>query len=237
MDVLDLDWSFVNLSMLASASVDNMIHIWNCCPANPVGDTGHRGPSTVATLPTHTRSILPPFKVLGGHISYVKGVSFDPIGRYLASAGGDNMVIIWDCDSWEPLHLLDGPLKNSLDRTIFRRLSWAPDGGSLCVTAAMKSSKPVGMVLKRGSWESVADLVGHESPSVCCKFCPTVLTSYSESVADVVGFTGNREMTSSSPSCCVVLGDQEGLVGGLIVKCLKYFNICDFTSSTIAWNR
>ena len=60
----------------------------------------------------------------------------------------------------------------------FRRVSWAPDGNSLCITGGTKSSKPVGMVLLRGSWVCAADLVGHEAPSVCCRFCPYVLAPY-----------------------------------------------------------
>ena len=59
-----------------------------------------------------------------------------------------------------------------------RRVSWAPDGNSLCITGGTKSSKPVGMILLRGSWVCAADLVGHEAPSVCCRFCPYVLAPY-----------------------------------------------------------
>jgi WD40 repeat protein len=173
MDVLDLDWS--SSGLLASASIDNNILLWdfrmhisggNRAPAN----NGLFGaPAVVAS------TLMAPMKVLVGHHSFVKGVSFDPVGRYLASCGADNIIIIWDVDSWSALHRLDGPLRAAPDRTIFRRMSWAPDGSSLCITAATKSAKPVGMVLKRTTWESVADLVGHDAPSICCKFCPDVL--------------------------------------------------------------
>lgn len=166
MDVLDICWS--PRGILASASVDNKIMIWDF--RSQMSSMGLSG--------TYSSPMISPTHILEGHRSFVKGISFDPIGRYLASSGGDNLIILWDCDSWIQLYCLDGPLKNSPDRTIFRRISWAPDGSSLCITAATKSSKPVGMVLKRGSWICIADLVGHDELSVCCKFCPYVLCPY-----------------------------------------------------------
>jgi WD40 repeat protein len=81
MDVLDLDWS-VN-GVVASASVDNTINIWN-----PLDSS--RG---------NKLSAISPFKVLEGHKAFVKGICFDPVGRYLVSSGADNLVIIWDCEN------------------------------------------------------------------------------------------------------------------------------------------
>ena len=132
---------------------------------------------------------------------------------------------------------------------------------------SLQSSKPVGMVLKRGSWESVADLVGHSTSSLCCKFCPVVLSSSSSnsssgsndssgsssssgsgsgsassSSSSSSGTSGNSSSAGASagtsagpsggraskkgaygsggpgtrasgaPSCCVALGDQQGVV-------------------------
>ena len=98
--------------------------------------------------------MLTPVQTLTKHSSFVKGISFDPIGKYLASCGSDNMVIIWDCDNWSEVQSLSEPMEGIADRSIFRRMSWAPDGSSLCISSATKSSKPVGMVLRRGTWES-----------------------------------------------------------------------------------
>ena len=196
MDVLDLAWS--PRGLLASGSVDNNIHVWDC--RTQLMASGTAAMTTSTTFGGGSGGVVSPHRVLSGHISFVKGVAFDPLGRYLASAGGDNVVIIWDCDTWAPVVALDGPLRHSEDRTLFRRLSWAPDGSSLCVTCATKASKPVGMVLKRGSWESVADLVGHSTNSVCCRFCPAVVSSTS---------SGRK---GPGPSCCVAMGDQQGLV-------------------------
>jgi hypothetical protein len=52
--------------------------------------------------------------------------------------------------------------------------SWAPDGGSLCVTAAHEYGKPIALLLSRTSWAKVVDLVGHPSQLVACRFNPIV---------------------------------------------------------------
>ena len=133
MDVLDLDWSPTNV--IASASIDNKILLWD------LNDND-------------TRPVRTPTKILSEHKSFVKGLTFDPIGKFLVSCGSDNLVIIWDCEAnYSIVRVLDGPLKNSADSTMFRRASWSPDGQSLCITAALKADKPVGMVLKRGTWQ------------------------------------------------------------------------------------
>ena len=127
MDVLDISWSLRGI--LASASIDNKIMIWNCksqmAAISGTGSGSGSGPgSGSGSGPgsgTYTSSaLISPSHILEGHKSFVKGVSFDPIGRYLASAGGDNIIILWDCDTWQLLHSLDGPCRDSPDRSIFR---------------------------------------------------------------------------------------------------------------------
>jgi hypothetical protein len=184
MDVLDIDWSASGL--LASASIDNNILIWDI-------------PSALKS----SLRVLAPLKQLHRHTSFVKGVQFDPFGIFLASASADNTIIIWNCETWKAEHILEDPLRDSADRSIFRRLSWAPDGGSLCVTCATKGGKPVGMVLKRDTWASVADLVGHNAPTTCCRFNPHPMKI---SAAD----DGSDE--SLFTACTVALGDQQGVI-------------------------
>jgi len=69
MDVLDLDWQPLVVDhhssyTLASTSIDNnLIIIWTrSCPDD---------------------SLVSPSKILKGHDSYVKGLAFDPLGRYV----------------------------------------------------------------------------------------------------------------------------------------------------------
>ena len=179
MDVLDCSWS--PRQVLASGSIDNKVLIW--------GDFEQAAFTSVVKAPLHT---------LDAHKSFVKGVAFDPTGKYLASCCADNFVIIWDALDWKMVIRLDDPMKDSPDRAIYRRMCWAPDGNSLCLSSAFKSQKPIGMVIKRGSWESVADLVGHEAQSTSCRFFPNVLTAPNQ---------GRR-----IPLCTLALGDQAGVV-------------------------
>lgn len=170
MDVLDLDWAPNGL--LASGSVDNLIMIWN-----------------VGYALLNNKAIISPYRILSGHYSFVKGVSFDPIGQYLVSCGADNLVLVWNCepiegvkkgskksaDDWSVVKELSAPMKNCSDKGMYRRIHWSADGQTVCVSSCVKSGKPVGMVLKRDTWETAADLVGHAATTASCRYCPYVL--------------------------------------------------------------
>jgi protein HIRA/HIR1 len=70
MDVLDICWS--SRGILASASIDNNIMIWDL----------RSQIDSVAQGNTYSPALISPYRVLSGHMSFVKGVAFDPIGRY-----------------------------------------------------------------------------------------------------------------------------------------------------------
>jgi WD40 repeat protein len=184
-DVLDLDWSVDG--HIASASVDNNVIIWDCSVLRGGVDS-------------NSRLTLAPMKILQAHKSFVKGVAFDPVGHYLISCSEDGTLVILDCDTWKEISRIEGRFQSS-DRSIFSRMSWAPDGNSFCVSSGRKSSKPVGSVLKRDTWLSVADLVGHDKESMCCRFLPCLLNTELEPSDDV------RE-----PACVVAIGDLDGKV-------------------------
>lgn len=190
MDVLDVAWSVSNL--LASASIDNSILIWDVPPAH--------GAISGPSVSVPTGGMLSPIRILNGHSSFVKGVSFDPIGRHLASCGADNKLLLWNTESWQIIQSITEPLNDSVDMTMFRRLDWAPDGGSLCLTSSVKNSKPIGMVIARSSWEQAADLVGHDAPTTCSRFFGNVM--------EIDGRGGSQ----TSAACVVALGDQHGLL-------------------------
>lgn len=208
MDVLDLDWSASGI--LASASIDNRVLIW---------DLGFQHASSLQTMGGGKGSLLPsivaPIKVLSGHQSFVRGVSFDPIMKYLATYGADNTLILWDTETWTESHRATEPLKEISDRVLFTRLSWAPDGASLCVTSSFKSTKPISAVLKRDSWQSVADLVGHRVETMSCRFLPCIINHSSptngkqhEKSTDVSSESGSSQ-SRTVPSCFVAVGDLE----------------------------
>lgn len=206
MDILDLDWLAGPTDhgyTLASASVDNSIKVWHFLPAPNAAPVGHVSAPAYASNASASSTLISPRQSLNGHTSYVRGLAYDPIGRYLISSGSDNRIIVWDIENdYSILRVLEEPLRNSPDNGIYRRISWSPDGQSVCVTSATKSTKPVGMVLKRGTWESVADLVGHSFSSISTKFYGHVLQPHNV----------NNGAKNGPASCAVALGDQNGVV-------------------------
>ena len=209
MDVLDLSWSpsmsTSPYSHLASASIDNRVIIWN--PYDLLQEGNSRG-------------TLHPFKILSGHQSFVKGVSFDPLGKYLASCGVDNLLLIWSCADWTLIHRDELSLASAPDGTLFRRLDWAPDGAGCCVVGGVNCGKSVARVLKRMTWSSVASFVGHETQTACCRFCVSMLqvpcldTSEGATVdtqnADITGSAAHPP--GSLHRHVIALGDNEGQV-------------------------
>lgn len=190
MDVLDLDWS--QSGLLASGSIDNSVLIWD-----------------VMTNIESSQRVITALRQLNRHSSFVKGVQFDPFGIFLASSSADNTIIIWNCENWTVETTLHDPLRDSQDRSIFRRLSWTPDGGSLCVTCALKEGKPIGMVFQRDTWKSVADLVGHNTLTTCCRFNPHPIKL---EVNNNDSSNNNNGNDIKSTGFTVALGDQHGVV-------------------------
>ncbi|KAL1347113.1 hypothetical protein HN51_020627 [Arachis hypogaea] len=143
-DVVDLNWS-PDDSTLASASLDNTIHIWNMS-------------NGICTA------------VLRGHSSLVKGVAWDPIGSFIASQSDDKTVIIWRTSDWSLAHRTDGHWAKSLGSTFFRRLGWSPCGHFITTTHGFQKPRHSAPVLERGEWSATFDFLGHNAPVIVVKF-------------------------------------------------------------------
>ncbi|KAJ0241652.1 Protein HIRA [Hirschfeldia incana] len=131
--------------MLASGSLDNTVHIWNM-------RTG------ICTT------------VLRGHLSLVKGVTWDPIGSFLASQSDDKTVIIWRTSDWSMAHRTVGHWEKSLGTTFFRRLGWSPCGHFITTTHGYQKPRHSAPVLERGEWSAAFDFLGHNAPIIVVKF-------------------------------------------------------------------
>jgi protein HIRA/HIR1 len=77
--------------MIASCSLDNTVRIWRIAPG----------------------SIHTPI-VLTEHTSLVKGVSWDPIGSFLASQSDDKSVIVWSTTDWSVVARVKGPYEKTV---------------------------------------------------------------------------------------------------------------------------
>lgn len=143
-DVLDLEWS-TDGAYLVSGSVDNSCIIWDVNKGS-----------------VH--------QILDGHLHYVQGVSWDPLGHYVASLSSDRTCrvyvnkpqskhkgfekINYVCQhvlTKAELQMLDNPKSSSAkthlfhDETLpsfFRRLQWSPDGSFLLVPAGTHKYSP-----------------------------------------------------------------------------------------------
>ncbi|KXT04218.1 hypothetical protein AC578_79 [Pseudocercospora eumusae] len=118
--VLDTDWSPFDDSIIASASDDGKVFLWQV-PDNFTLRTD-------ADEPEHVK----PVGKLSGHSRKVGHVLFNPAAEnVLASASGDYTVKIWDLE--------DGKAKLTLNGSdIFTSLSWSADGSMLVTTSRDK---------------------------------------------------------------------------------------------------
>lgn len=113
--VLDLDWNPFNDNLLASASEDCYIKIWN------VPDGGL------------TEHMTEPVQALQGHRRKVGGVRFHPCAsNILASTSQDYTLKLWDIEKGETTVTLDGPTD------IIQSIAWNYDGSRIAATCKDK---------------------------------------------------------------------------------------------------
>uniref|UniRef100_A0A1D1YI46 Protein HIRA n=1 Tax=Anthurium amnicola TaxID=1678845 RepID=A0A1D1YI46_9ARAE len=108
--------------------------------------------------------------VLRGHSSLVKGVTWDPIGSFIASQSDDKTVIIWRTADWSLAHRAEGHWSKSVGSTFFRRLGWSPCGHFITTTHGFQKPRHSAPVLERGEWSATFDFLGHNAPVVVVKF-------------------------------------------------------------------
>ncbi len=76
--------------------------------------------------------------------SPVKGVAWDPVGKYLASAGDDRALLVWRTADWGLEARVTKPFRETAKQeTMFRRIAWSPGGDTVVATNASTSKKCV----------------------------------------------------------------------------------------------
>ena len=172
-NVVDLAWCLDD-TMVASCSLDNTVRIWDAV----------RG-----TLIT----------VLQEHTSFVKGVVWDPVGKYIASQSDDRSVVVRTVEGWETVSHVKEPFERAVWNTFSTRLDWCPDGSHITAVNAYNKPKNTAAVLMRGSWKRENDYVGHKGPVVAARFNPRLFR--------VKDDDGNKYVAS-----CTALGAQDKMV-------------------------
>ncbi|KAI3438112.1 hypothetical protein D9Q98_000553 [Chlorella vulgaris] len=148
-NVVDLGWS-PDDSLLASASLDNMVHIWDA-------GSGH-----------HLRT-------LDYHTSFVKGLAWDPVGTYLATQSEDKSVVIWRCDDWSVVECIKARYARLVTSTFSTRMSWSPDGTYLATGNCYQGACHAAVIIPRGHWNEQQQhmlISGHQGCVVSVGFNP-----------------------------------------------------------------
>lgn len=167
-NVVDLSWS-PDGSLLATASIDNSVIVWDTTTGKPV-------------------------KTITHHTSFVKGVAFDPVGTYLATFSDDESVVIWKRDDWSIVGVITHPFRQMVTTTFALRLSWSPDGQYIMAGNSNQGSTHVAVAVPRGKWgdrEEYLLICGHRGPVVSPAFSPKLYH-----VPPLGGGKASEELTS-----------------------------------------
>ncbi|NXG48369.1 CORO6 protein, partial [Psilopogon haemacephalus] len=114
--VLDIDWCPHNDNVIASASEDTTVMVWQIPDYVPV------------------RNITEPVVTLEGHSKRVSIISWHPTARnVLLSAGCDNLVILWNVGTGETLLVLD-----NMHTDLIYNVGWNRNGSLLVTTCKDK---------------------------------------------------------------------------------------------------
>ncbi|RKZ38499.1 MAG: hypothetical protein DRQ49_14120 [Gammaproteobacteria bacterium] len=183
--------------ILASASGDHTIRLWDVLLQKPLGEplTGHSDyVKSVAFSPDGNTLASASYdntvrlwdvllqkqigKPLKGHFDVVNSVAFSPEGNTLASASYDRTVILWDVSLQKPL---GKPLTGHLES--IRSVTFSPDGNTLASASFDKTIILWDVQLRKPLGEP---LIGHSSFVSSVAFSPDgkslASASYDETV-------------------------------------------------------
>ncbi|VDP52734.1 unnamed protein product [Schistosoma mattheei] len=209
-DIIDLSWSHDG-NRLASTSVDNSVIVW-CRQKLPNG-SGYTSNSFYLQA------------TLSGHKGFVKGVTWDPVGRYLASQGDDLTVKIWRTADWqEEASISEHILRVASGQSQVMRLSWSLDGSTLASPHAINNGFPTAKLIDRTNWSPSLDLVGHRKHVICARYNPNVLRKQ-----DGSGIPGAVCLALGSKDRSVSVWSTAGRRARIVVHDLFTNSVCDLS--------
>ena len=82
------------------------------------------------------------------------------------------MVKVWRTSDWGLETDIVSPFINAPGTTLFRRLSWAPDGAHVAAANAVNGLQCIAAIINRDDWNADVSLVGHALPVEVTSFNP-----------------------------------------------------------------
>lgn len=205
-DIQDLAWS-PDQSLLVSVGLDSAVIVWSATTFEKI-------------------------KRLDYHTSHVKGIAFDPAGKYFVTCSDDRTARFVRYFRPTPTEfsfsveaIVETPFKDAPLTTYFRRCSWSPDGDCAACPNATNGPVPTVAIIDRGKWTTSEDcLVGHQAACEVCKFSPRLYMLGKGSVIGSILATASQDgtlavwSTNDARPLCVVR------------------NVCTKTISDLAWD-
>ncbi|KAG5452202.1 Protein hira [Clonorchis sinensis] len=209
-DILDLAWSHDGYK-LASAGVDNNILVW--CRQSTSGAPGSGPFVMLATL--------------HGNQGFIKGVAWDPIGRYLVSQGDEISVKVWRTADWGEEAVIRKPFVKAVGQSQVMRISWSLDGSTIAAPHAINNGFPTTKLIDRNNWVPAFDLVGHRKHVICARYSPNLFRKSGKSeTQDLVCLAlGSKDRSVS----VWTTADRRALV---VIHDLFTNSVCDLTWSS-----
>ena len=136
-------------------------------------------------------------RTIQGHQGFVKGVAFDPVDQFLATASDDKTVKIWRTSDWGLEKSVSEPFRTSPSSSFFRRPAWSPDGANLLTANAMNGPVFVSTAIKRLAWSFDTSLVGHENAVVVVAFSPRLFRGVNGQEVSTVVALGSQDQSVS----------------------------------------
>lgn len=136
-------------------------------------------------------------KIEGAHSGFIKGLSWDPAGKFLASQSDDGSCVVWNIESMLSSQgsssaftldsndsemfketVLEKIFVNMSKMTFFHRPSWSPDGTILALANATNRQLPAVALVERNNWQGPGTfLLGHLGPVEVVKFNPRLFSN------------------------------------------------------------
>lgn len=190
-DILDMAWAPDGL-ILVTVGLDRLVIVWS-------------------------GSLFEQIRRFDVHQLLVKGIVFDPAGKFFATASDDRSVRVFRYHRQPEMdflveHVITEPFRKSPLILYFRRLLWLPDGQLVAVPNATNGPVALVAILNRSNWDSDMLLIGHDAPCEVVSFAPRLFRAGERDAPVSILATGGLDKTlavwsTAQPRPLVVLQD------------------------------